>query len=329
VNRAAAISAERGLALLRAMIRIRRVEERIAVRYAEQQMRCPTHLCVGQEAAPAGVCAALAPGDYAMSAHRSHGHYLAKGGDLGAMIAELYGRATGCSRGRGGSMHLVDLDAGFLGATPIVASTIPIAVGAALAASMRGEPRVAVAFFGDAALEEGTAHEALAFASLERLPVLFVCENNRWSVNSPLSVRQPAGRTLCDLARGHGIESHASGADDVFEIHAMAERAVLRAREGGGPTFLEHPTDRWLEHCGPERDEALGYRSAAEVAAARARCPIERAKADLRAAWRLDDGWLEETERTVAAEIDAAFEFARTSPFPDPAELCAGVVSDP
>ncbi|MBI4331624.1 MAG: thiamine pyrophosphate-dependent dehydrogenase E1 component subunit alpha, partial [Chloroflexi bacterium] len=175
-----------------AMLRIRLVEERIAELYPEQQMRCPVHLCTGQEAIAAGVSAHLTSDDYALSNHRSHGHYLAKGGDLKAMMAEIYGRVTGCSRGKGGSMHLVDLAAGFLGATPIVGSTIPMAVGAALATVMKGEKRVTVAYFGDAAVEEGVFHESLNFAALKRLPVVFVCENNFFSVYSPLSVRQPA-----------------------------------------------------------------------------------------------------------------------------------------
>jgi len=308
-------------ALLHTMIRIRVVEEAIAARYSEGEMRCPTHLCTGQEAAPAGVCAALAPEDWALGGHRSHGHYLAKGGDLVAMLAELYGRAAGCSRGRGGSMHLVDVRAGFLGATPIVASTIPIAVGAALGARMQGEKRVAVAFFGDAALEEGTALEALGFAALERLPVLFVCENNRYSVQSPLAVRQPAGRSLSDVARGLGIESHAGAEDDVFEIHALATAAVDGARAGRGPVFLEHPTYRWREHCGPLEDDGLGYRPPDEVRAHRAADPIDRAKSRLAEAGIVDADEAAAMTAAIEAETEAALRAARESPFPDPSEL--------
>ncbi len=300
--------------LVQDMVRIRRVEEAIAARYPEQQMRCPTHLCIGQEATAVGVCSALEPSDVVMSGHRSHGHYLAKGGDLNAMIAELYGRATGCSGGMGGSMHLLDTEAGFLGAVPIVASTIPIAVGLAFGFSLRGEGRISTVFFGDAAVEEGVTHEALAFAMLEHLPVLFVCENNLYSVQTPLSARQPAERAIFELARGHGMEAHAADGNDVFAVHELARRAVDKARSGGGPTFLELSTYRWLEHVGPYEDVELGYRSAEEVAGWRARCPIERARGELD---------LTDFEAQVAAEIAVAFERALAAP--EPEELLAHV----
>jgi 2-oxoisovalerate dehydrogenase E1 component len=311
------------------MVRIRRIEERIALRYRDQEMRCPTHLCIGQEAAPAGVCAALGPDDVVMSGHRSHGHYLAKGGDLRAMIAELYGRVTGCSSGKGGSMHLVDLGAGFLGATPIVASTIAIATGAALAAKLRGEKRVAVAFFGDAAIEAGVANEALAFAALERLPIVFVCENNRYSTQTPLAERQPSGVGPHDVARGHGVESHLGKEDDVFEIASLAERAVEKARDGGGPSFLEHPTYRWREHCGPEDDDHLGYRPPGELESIMQHCPIERTKARLRSEGVVTDAQIAGWEAEIAAEIDDAFAFARRSPYPRPSALLEDVAAPP
>src|SRR5581483_333859 len=188
------------------MLRIRAVEEAIAALYSEQQMRCPVHLSIGQEAVAAGSCAAVEQTDYAMSGHRSHAHYLAKGGSLRAMMAEIYGKAAGCCGGKGGSMHLVDLAAGFLGAVPIVGSTIPIAVGTAFASKARGESRVTLSFFGEGATEEGVFHESINFASLKKLPVVFVCENNFYSVYSPLSVRQPAQREVFQQAIGHGVE---------------------------------------------------------------------------------------------------------------------------
>ena len=159
--------------LLLDMIRIRMVEERIVDLYPEQEMRCPVHLSIGQEAAAVGVCSVLERDDWVFSGHRNHAHYLAKGGDLKQMLAEIYGKATGCCGGKGGSMHLTDLDAGFVGATPIVGSTVPIAVGAALTAQMRGDGRMVAVFFGDGAMETGVVHESLNFASLKRLPVLF------------------------------------------------------------------------------------------------------------------------------------------------------------
>ncbi|NDB95899.1 MAG: thiamine pyrophosphate-dependent dehydrogenase E1 component subunit alpha [Verrucomicrobia bacterium] len=182
------------------MLRIRLVEEAIAEAYPRQEMRCPVHLSIGQEAVAAGTAAALARADLAMSGHRSHAHYLAKGGDLRKMIAELMGRQNGCCRGRGGSMHLIDRSVGFMGAVPIVGSTIPIAVGLAFAEKLRGQTRVTAAFLGEAATEEGVFHESANFASLHRLPVLFVCENNLYSVYSPMAVRQPAHRAVFEVA---------------------------------------------------------------------------------------------------------------------------------
>ena len=178
------LSPERAHAALRDMLRIRMVEEHIADRYPEQEMRCPVHLSIGQEAVAVGVCAALAATDQVVSAHRSHAHYLAKGGDLLGMIGELYGKDVGCCRGKSGSMHLVDPTAGFMAAVPIVGSTIPIGVGLAFASALKGERRVTGIFFGDGSTEEGVFAESLNFAVLKKLPALFICENNFYSVRS-------------------------------------------------------------------------------------------------------------------------------------------------
>jgi TPP-dependent pyruvate/acetoin dehydrogenase alpha subunit len=307
--------------LFQSMLRIRLVEEGIAQLYAAQQMRCPIHLCIGQEAVSAGVCGALGADDQVLSTHRAHGHYLAKGGNLRAMLAEMYGKRTGCSGGMGGSMHLIDLGAGFLGAAPIVGSTIPIAVGLAFGSVLRGERRVVVTFFGEGATEEGAFHEALNFAALKRLPVLFVCENNLYSVYSPLSVRQPAGRTVCQLAAGHGIESRQGDGNDVDEVHAMTQEALDRIRSGGGPVFLEFATYRWREHCGPNFDNGLGYRSEQEFEHWKAHCPIERQRQrGLRDGWLSDEdvaSWSEEIQR----EFVAAVTFAKSSPWPEPSTM--------
>ncbi|HIO55582.1 MAG TPA: thiamine pyrophosphate-dependent dehydrogenase E1 component subunit alpha, partial [Candidatus Marinimicrobia bacterium] len=246
------------------MLKIRIVEEKIAELYPEQEMRCPVHLCIGQEAIAAGVCANLTDKDYVLSTHRSHGHYLAKGGDMRRMIAEIYGRDTGCSHGKGGSMHLVDLAVGYLGSAPIVGSTIPIAVGTAFGSTMRGDSRVTVAFFGEGASEEGVFHESLNFALLKKLPIIFVCENNLYSVYSSMEVRQPRVREVYEVARGHGIESRQGDGNDVDEVYEMTKRAVDKARKGGGPTFLEFKTYRWREHCGPLYDNDIGYRTESE-----------------------------------------------------------------
>lgn len=260
--------------LLLDMLRIRMVEEAIAEHYPEQEMRCPVHLSIGQEAAAVGVCAALERRDWVFSGHRNHAHYLAKGGDLRRMLAEIYGKATGCCGGKGGSMHLTDRDAGFIGATPIVGSTVPIAVGAALTARMQQSDRVVVIFFGDGAMETGVVHESLNFAVLKALPVLFVCENNLYSVYSPLAVRQPVQRTIAQLAGGHGIPVFSVDGNDVEAVYRITQQAVETIRAGAGPVFLDLPTYRWREHCGPNYDNDLGYRTEAEFLAWQERDPI-------------------------------------------------------
>jgi pyruvate dehydrogenase E1 component alpha subunit len=300
-----------------AMLRIRMVEEKIATLYPEQEMRCPVHLCIGQEAVAVGVCAHLSPADYVLSAHRSHGHYLAKGGNLKSMLAELYGKVTGCCQGKGGSMHLVDLSVGFLGAVPIVGSTIPIAVGAALGSVIRNEQRVTVVFFGEGATEEGVFHESMNFAALKKLPVVFICENNLYSVYSPLSVRQPTAREVFGLGYGHGMESYQGDGNDVLEVYRLTTQAMHKARQGRGPTFLEFKTYRWLEHCGPHYDNHLAYRNENEFQQWKQRCPIATLKSRLLREDLLEQGELDKMVSELEAEIEDAVVFAKQSPFPD------------
>lgn len=302
-------------------LRIRMVEEEIVRRYGEQEMRCPTHICIGQEAPPVGVSAHLEKADLVFSAHRSHGHYLAKGADLKAMIAELYGRATGCALGKGGSQHLIDLEAGFMGSAPILASTISVGVGAAWAAKRRNEPRVVVIYFGDGATEEGAFHEALNFAGVNALPVVFVCENNLYSVHTPMEVRQPVGRSVHHLADVHGATGLYGDGNDVDVAWELGGQALERARSGGGPVLVEFMTYRWKEHCGPNEDIDLGYRSATEMAEWQANCPVARYSERLMSEGILDAGGLSEMRVGIQAEIDEAFDFAKASPYPEPSEL--------
>lgn len=297
----------------RAMLRIRLIEQAIAERYAEQQMRCPMHLCIGQEAIAVGVCAALQPDDKVFSNHRAHGHYLAKGGSLKAMLAELYGRATGCCGGRGGSMHLIDLEAGFMGATPIVGGTVPLAVGSAWAARLQQQATVTVVFFGDGCFEEGVVHESLNFAALHRLPIVFVCENNQFSVYTRLDERQPE-RPIYPIAAAHGLSAATGNGNDLDEVLALARTAVGRARAGAGPQFLELHTYRWREHCGPNFDDNLGYRSDAEVAAGLAACPLLAHGRKLTAARPDFPTFRAQQEADIQAEIRDAFQFALASP---------------
>jgi len=298
------------------MLRIRLVEEKIAERYLDQEMRCPVHLCIGQEAIAVGVSANLVNNDYVLSTHRSHAHYLAKGGNLGALLSELYGKVTGCSRGKGGSMHLVDISVSFLAATPIVGATIPIAVGAAFSTAMRGEPRVTIIYFGDAAVEEGVFHESINFASLKQLPIVFVCENNLFSVYSPLSVRQPK-RPIIDLALGHGVEAHQGDGNNVIEVYQMGKNAIDKARQGRGPTFLEFSTYRYREHCGPKFDNDLGYRSQEQFEDWVQQDPIKKLKELMVKEKIVDKFHINEITQQIQTEIQQAFDFAINSPFPD------------
>ena len=244
-----------------------------------------------------------------------------KGGGLGAMVAEIYGRVTGCCQGRGGSMHLVDIDAGFLGSVPIVGSTLPIAVGAALGTLMRGESRVTVVFFGEGATEEGVFHEAINYAVLRQLPIVFVCENNCFSVYSPLSVRQPEGRGAWKLAEGHGVESWHGDGNDAVGVYERTAAAVDKARRGGGPSFLEFATYRWREHCGPNYDNDLGYRSPAEFEDWKAKDPLPRLAARLLAEGGCTATELADLDRAAAEECEAAIDFAKRSPLPGPEHL--------
>lgn len=313
---------KQGMQLLRAMTRIRMVEEEIARRYPEQEMRCPVHLSIGQEAAAVGICAALKDSDWAFSGHRNHAHYLAKGGDLKAMLAEIYGKAAGCCGGKGGSMHLTDRTCGFIGATPIVGSTVPIAVGAALTAQREGKGRVVVVFLGDGAMEAGVVHESLNFAALKNLPILFACENNLYSVYSPLEVRQPSNRTIAQVAAGHGVEViHADG-NNVENIYGKARDAVEKLRVGGMPVFMEMPTYRWLEHCGPGYDNNIGYRSEQEFLDWKENDP-------LRIQARNTGSLLDTKEiNEITLEIKAGFEQAITASFPDPVAAAGNVYAE-
>lgn len=316
--------------LLFNMLRIRMIEESIAERYAEQEMRCPVHLSIGQEAVAVGVCATLAPDDYVMSTHRAHAHYLAKGGNLKAMLAELYGRVTGCSSGKGGSMHLVDLSVNMLGSTPIVGSSLPVAVGTAFASWLRGEHRVTVVFFGEGTTEEGVFFECLNFAALKNLPVVFVCENNLYSVYSPMSVRQSPDRDRVGLARAHGMEAIGGGdGNDVENVYHLAKQAVDRVRDGQGPIFLEFETYRWREHCGPNYDNHIGYRAETEFLEWRKRCPMENYVTRLIRDGLLSQEELEKETASIRQEISEAFDFAKASPWPSSEHLETDLYAGP
>jgi len=302
------------------MARIRRAEEAIVALYPEQEIRCPTHLAIGQEAVAVGVCQALRDGDTVLSGHRCHAHYLAKGGSTRGMFAELYGKATGCCGGKGGSMHLASPETGMLGASAIVAGTVPMAVGAALAATLRATDDVSVAFFGDAAVEQGVMHESLAFAALRSLPVVFVCENNLYATLTPISQRQVSA-DIWPRAAAHGLAAVGVDGNDVVAVYEAGAVAVARARRGEGPTFIEAKTYRWREHVGPNFDTDVGSRTQAELDGWMARDPVASLARTLEAR-----GILTATERAsidavLEAEVADAVSFAKASPFPEPAML--------
>jgi pyruvate dehydrogenase E1 component alpha subunit len=322
------IDAALSLQLLRQMKRIRHVELEIARHYPEGKMRCPTHLSVGQEAPAAAVGAALRRNDMAVSGHRAHAHYLAKGGNLDAMIAEIYGKVTGCARGKGGSMHLIDEAMGFMGSTAIVGGTIPVGVGLAYGMMIAKTDQISCIFLGDGAIETGVFYESLNFAVLKKLPVLFLCENNLYSVYTPLAKRQPAGRKIADIAASVGAHIASGDGNDVEATYQTIASAVEQLRAGSGPWFLEFSTYRWLEHCGPLYDNDIGYRTEEEFQAWKLRDPIALYEKKLGDRGVVDAAGVAAIDKTLASEVDRAFEAADAAPFPDPSETFIGLYAE-
>jgi len=310
------------------LTRIRMVEEEIAKRYSEQKMRCPVHLSIGQEAPSAAFALATQVGDYAVSTHRGHAHYLAKGGNLSAMIAELYGKETGCSKGRGGSMHLADKSVGFMGTSAIVGNSIPIGVGLALSLQIRKVRQASVIFLGDGAIEEGVFYESANFAAVKNLPTVFLCENNEYSVYSGLPVRQPAGRQISDLAAAIGLTSKAVDGNDVEVCYGAIDSALRAARDGEGPQFVEFKTYRHLEHCGPNDDDHLGYRPPGELQDWLDKDPVSLYQNELESRGVLSAEKVLNIRSTVAREIDEAFASAEAASFPVMADFTDGVYAD-
>lgn len=304
--------------LYRSLYRIRRVEEEVARVYPTDVIKSPVHLSIGQEAVSVGVCEALEADDVVFGTYRGHALYLAKGGDLRAMIAELYGKATGCTRGKGGSMHLIDVQAGMMGASAVVASTIPNAVGYAYALKLRRENRIVVSFFGDGATEEGAFAESLNFAVLKQLPVLFVCENNQYAIHT--HQRQRQGNTdICSRARAFGLTTARIENNDVLGLYERTREVAAKIRSGFGPWFFEVMTYRWHEHVGPGEDFHLGYRTAEEARTWRENDAVTRLSELVEPLER------EQIENAVEEEVRDAFGFATASPYPAGEALYADV----
>lgn len=253
---------------------IRIIEEIISERYSDQEMRCPIHLSIGQEAIAVGVCQNLNDTDQIVSNHRCHAHYMAKGGDINSMINEFYGNDNGCSGGRGGSMHLFDNKKGILSSVPIVSSSIPVGVGAALNFKYKGKKNIATIFFGDAAIEEGVFYESLNYAKILSLPVLFVCENNKFSCFTKIEERQPKN-LIKNIAKSFSIKTHYLNGNNVIQIYRKSKKIINEIRKNNKPQFLILDTYRFLEHCGPNDDDYLNYRDTKEVNFWKKNCPLK------------------------------------------------------
>jgi len=300
---------------------VRRVEERVAEIYPSDKIKSPVHLSIGQEAASVAVCDVLEQGDYVSGTYRGHALYLAKGGSLKAMLAEMYGKSGGAAQGKGGSMHLVSREANVLGASAVVGTNIPIALGAALSMKMQKNGQIVVCFFGDGATEEGAFAESLNFAALKKLPILFVCENNFYAIHEPLSARWATDR-LCERVETYGIPTTLIDDDDVLKMHATARDAVDHIRAGNGPAFIEYHAYRMREHVGPNEDFNQGYRAEDEAH------PWRGADQVARLAQMIGDDERAGIDAEIEAEIESAVDFAENSPPPGTEELYRHVYAD-
>jgi TPP-dependent pyruvate/acetoin dehydrogenase alpha subunit len=307
--------------LYRSMVLIRRTEERIAEIYASDKIKSPVHLSIGQEAVSVGVCDVLRADDIASGTYRGHALYLAKGADLKAMMAELFGKSGGCAAGKGGSMHLINTTAKVLGCSAVVATNIPIAVGFALKLKRSGGDSIVSCFFGDGATEEGAFYESLNFASLHKLPILFICENNFLAIYTPLEKRW-ASSEIGQRVEGFGIAAHKTESLDIFRVRELAAASVGRIRAGGGPEFIECHTYRWRDHVGPDEDRDAEYRSSFDNHMLNEDDQIDNLAAMLPAAVR------QTVDASVVAEIDAAIDYAEQDPFPDVKELHTDVFAE-
>ncbi len=306
------------------LLKIRRVEEEIACLYPAQEMRCPVHLCTGQEAIPAGVCQALKKNDVVFGSHRAHGYYIARGASLKAFMAELYGRAKGCGKGKSGSQHFAAPEAGFMGSSAIVAGTVPIAVGAALSFRLQQKRSVAVVDFGDGATDEGVFYEALNFAALKKLPVIFICENNAYATHAHMRQRQ-AKDNIAARAQAFGVPAVKVDGNNVLEVYRAAESAIRNARRGEGPALIECATYRWMSHVGPDYDCSLGYRSEKELKRWIKKCPLKTFQQQLlkrKVVRRLE---FDRMLKKINAEIKSAVAFGKNSPASQPQDLLKGV----
>jgi pyruvate dehydrogenase E1 component alpha subunit len=313
--------------MLTSMIVIRAAEELIGDMVTKGAIKCPCHLAIGQEAPAVGVAEHMRPGDRLFGAHRSHAHYLALGGSVHGLLAEVQGKNTGASRGMGGSMHLIDTAHGLFGTVPIVGATIPIAVGAGLAAKLDNTGALAVSFFGDGATEEGGFHESMNLAAILRLPVLFVCEHNFFSSHLHVNLRQPADST-CRYAEAHRIPWRRVDGNDVVAVADTIAQLAAEARNGGGPRYLEAVTYRWRGHVGPREDEDVGVKRKDDLAIWKLRDPIRRLADALINRQQLDERGLAALAADARTRVAAAWDQASADPYPPLEALLDRVYAD-
>jgi pyruvate dehydrogenase E1 component alpha subunit len=318
-----AIPKEKLIDMYRTMVRIRRFEERVVREFADGNIPGSVHVYIGEEAVATGAIAHLRKDDYIMSTHRGHGHLIAKGGETTRMMAELFAKKTGYCLGKGGSMHIANIDIGMLGAAGIVGSGIPIATGAGLSARLRGTDQVTICFFGDGASNIGRFHEGINLASVWCLPVIFICENNLWAVSVPTSCSLNIPN-IADRAIGYGIPGVVVDGMDVIAVHEAAGEAVARARSGKGPTLIEAKTYRFRGHF---EGDAGAYRPKEEIEKWLKKDPIKLYKENLLEMKVLTEKQMEEIDKKALAEIEEAVKFARESPFPEPEETLENVYS--
>tara|TARA_Y100001968_G_scaffold242847_1_gene226566 strand:+ start:2859 stop:3842 length:984 start_codon:yes stop_codon:yes gene_type:complete len=311
--------------LLEAMKRIREIELTIASKYSEQLMRCPVHLSVGQEAPSGALSLLIKKIDFSVSTHRGHAHYLAKGGDLNKMIAELYGKSGGCSQGKGGSMHLIDTDVNFMGTSAIVGNSIPTGTGLAMAAKLKGKNAISIIHIGDGAIEEGSFYESLNFSALHKIPALYLCENNFFSVYSPMNVRQPKDRSFTLLAKAIGLKSFSGDGNNPKESYKLLKEAIEFTRSNKLPSFVELKTYRWLEHCGPSNDDNLNYRDKDEVNYWKNKDPIKLLESELN---KQEAKEYKDFCINLKKEINSAFDYAEASPPPSKDTIYKDIYSD-
>lgn len=310
--------------MYRIMFLIRNFEEKLVELHSKQEIKCMFHLYTGEEAIATGVSMNLKPEDYVFSNYRSHGHYIAKGGDLKSLMAELYGKVTGCSKGKGGSMHVVDPSVGLMGSSAIVSGCIPIAVGAALAFKLQKKDRVSVVFFGDGAVDEGVFYESLNFASLKKLPVVFICENNFYAIDSHQLTRQPADN-IAEKASIYLMPGQRVDGNNVIEVYDAVRSAVKRARLGEGPTLIECRTYRWKAHVGPKDDTKWGSRSKSELEQWINKCPVRFFEQFLLENNILSKKEMLKIQEEIKKVVNETVEFSKKSSYPKVEEVYEGV----